>query len=303
MRQDPATLDVVVYKINGLRFSLAKAEGKGHGYVVNKIGPYQVPRDRFVVIRDPTVLSTLNPPRTEKLKLDAVVSSEDEPPVTLASRDQAPSALDSLIDKIMHPLTPSPSHAVAPSFTEHDLPTLEVNALAANFGPSLSSRQPQPGSFALRNPALPLTTSPYPYGCEPHHSPSTDPSHSFEGKLLLLHRGVCSFALKSNLAALSGARGVVIINSSDTDDVVPSASADDEAEETMKSLVPMVLVGNATGGLLEELVKNRRQGEQVWVRVREEKLAPGEEEQDELIDGIVLGGHTVRNVKLGRLKR
>ncbi|GAA5964240.1 hypothetical protein JCM3765_002780 [Sporobolomyces pararoseus] len=309
LKQDPSTLDVTVYKINGLRFSLAKAEGKGHGYVVNKIGPYRIPQDRFIIIKDPTVLSTLNPPRTEKLKLDAVVASEDQPPVNLALLDalQQPSALDTILDKIMHPLTPSSSQIVSAqslSSDDLDLPLLEVNALAANFGPSLSTRQPLPGSFALRNPALPLTTSAFPYGCEPHHPSSSpaDPSHSLEGKLLLLHRGVCSFALKSNLAALSGARGVIVINSSDTEDVVPSASAEEEAEETMKSLVPMVLVGNATGGMLEELVKNRKEGEQVWVRVREPSRKDGEEE-DELMDGLVLGGYVVRNVKLGRIKR
>jgi len=69
----------------------------------------------------------------------------------------------------------------------------------------------------------------------------------------------------------------------------------------MKSLVPMVLVGNTTGGMLEELVKNRKEGEQVWVRVREEKNA--DRVEDELMDGLVLGGYVVRNVKLGRVKR
>ena len=93
----------------------------------------------------------------------------------------------------------------------------------------------------------------------------------------------------------------MIINSSDTEDVVPSASAEEETEETMKSLVPMVLVGNTTGGMLEQLVKNRKEGEQVWVRVREEKNA--DRVEDELMDGLVLGGYVVRNVKLGRVKR
>jgi len=310
--QHPETLDVIVHKINGLRFSLTKAEGKGHGYHVSKVGPYTIPQGRFVIVRDVGVLSTLKPPRTEKLKLDAVVSSTDHPPITLALPDSAPSALDSFIEKIMHPLTPSspqlPLISSDISSDLVDLPSLEVSALAANFGPSLSTRQPLPGSFALRNPALPLATSPYPYGCEPHHPPPSHPNadqspstSSIEGKLLLLHRGVCSFALKSNLAALSGAAGVVIINSSDTEDVVPSASAEEETEETMKSLVPMVLVGNTTGGMLEQLVKNRKEGEQVWVRVREEKNA--DRVEDELMDGLVLGGYVVRNVKLGRVKR
>ncbi|GAA5846214.1 hypothetical protein JCM5353_007048 [Sporobolomyces roseus] len=307
--QHPETFDVIVHKINGLRFSLTKAEGKGHGYHVSKVGPYTIPQGRFVIVRDAGVLSTLEPPRTEKLKLDAVVSSTGHPPITLALLDTAPSALGSFIDKIMHPLTPSSDQfPLIPSDISNDLvdlPSLEVSALAANFGPSLSTRQPLPGSFALRNPALPLATSPYPYGCEPHHPPppsdQAPSTSSIEGKLLLLHRGVCSFALKSNLAALSGAAGVVIINSSDTEDVVPSASAEEETEETMKSLVPMVLVGNTTGGMLEELVKNRKEGEQVWVRVREEKNA--DRMEDELMDGLVLGGYVVRNVKLGRVKR
>ncbi|GAA5882976.1 hypothetical protein JCM16303_006771 [Sporobolomyces ruberrimus] len=311
LSQNPSTLDVVVNKINGLRFSLKKAEGKDHGYVVNKIGPYRIPQDRFVIVRDPTVLATLKPPRTEKLKLDAAISTETEPPLNLATLDthNPPSALDTFIDKIMHPLTPSQiisTENLARTDFGNSPPPLEFNALAANFGPSLSIRKPLPGSFALRNPALPLTTSLYPYGCEPHHPRTTargNSPDSIEGKLVLLHRGVCSFALKSSLAALSGAKGVVVINSSDTEDVVPSASAQEESEETMKSLVPMILVGNATGGVLEELVKNRKEGETVWVRVREETKGKGEEEEDELMEGLVLGGYVTRNVKLGRLKR
>jgi hypothetical protein len=55
--------------------------------------------------------------------------------------------------------------------------------------------------------------------------------------------------------------------------------------------------------MLEELVKNRKEGEQVWVRVREQTKKDGEEEEDELMDGLVLGGYVVRNVKLGRMKR
>ncbi|GAA6059690.1 hypothetical protein JCM10212_000077 [Sporobolomyces blumeae] len=323
LSQSLETQDVVVEKINGLRFSLAKSTGpNSHGYVVSKVGPYQIPPGRFVVVRDPAVLSTLNPPRAEKIKLDAAVSSSDMPPLALSPLDShQPSALDAILDKIMHPLSPSSSEAIVSSEALAALarPDLEVSALAASFGPSLSSHRPPPGSFALKNPALPLATAPSPYGCEPHHPPppSSRPSasgtdtagaitpgtsDSLEGKLLLLHRGVCSFALKSNLAALSGARGVVIINSSDQEDVVPSASAEDETEETMRSLVPLVLVGNTTGGMLEDLVKNRKEGEQVWVRVREED-PDKDEPEDELVDGMVLGGYVVRNIKLGRLRK
>ncbi|GAA6006626.1 hypothetical protein JCM11491_003122 [Sporobolomyces phaffii] len=321
--QHATTQDVVVHTINGLRFALTKAERKGHGYVVSQVGPYRIPQDRFVVIRDPTVLATLNPPRrTEKLKLDAAVSSTDEPPTSLDHVDRRrpvpppPSALDAFIDKLLHPLTSSTEPL--PQIVSNETPALkdvaavagaapvlELVALAANFGPSVSTRQPLPGAFALRNSALPLAVSPYPYGCEPHHHHPDDPASSIEGKLVLLHRGVCSFALKASLAARSGARGVVVINSdddgSDRDEVVvPSASAADEATETMATLVPMVLVGNATGGLLERLVRETKPGEQVWVRLREG--GGGDEpddDDDELVDGLVLGGYVVRNVKLG----
>lgn len=238
---------------------------------------------------------------------------------------------------------------------------LHLPALAASFGPSLTAPPPPPladgGSapfLILDGEPLPLVLPPYsPYGCEVQHpppspsplspSPSSSPSDAnsppppspplstpTRDHLLLLHRGQCSFALKSHFAALSGAKGVVLISSHSDGDhppspppsssssaphdpsveppddqdgfVVPSASAADEGEETMKVLVPMVLVGNSTGSQLEEMVRaaSAQEGdeEEVFVSVHEDE--DEEYEEEELVSGLVLGGYVVRNVKLYR---
>ncbi|GAA5943649.1 alpha-1,2-mannosidase MNL1 [Sporobolomyces koalae] len=318
--QNTTTLDVTVFKINGLRFSLAKAPGggKGHGYFVSQIGPYKIPQDRYVIIRDPTVLSTLQTPsstriRPEKLKLDAVVTTSDEPPFN--TRPDSASSIEGFLDRIMHPLGTAPIALTGePKYASEPI-TLEMNGLAANFGPSISSPNPVAGSFAIKNPALPITTSRQLYGCEPHHPSKLvehaniasddhvlSSSESIEGKVVLLHRGVCSFALKSNLAALSGAKGVIVINDRDTEDIVPSASAADEDEATMKSLVPMVLIGNRTGAELEHLVHDRKPGQHVWIRIRypEPNEDDDDDERAESVEGLMLGGYMVRNVKLGK---
>ncbi|GAA5873021.1 hypothetical protein JCM1840_007299 [Sporobolomyces johnsonii] len=318
--------DVVVHAINGLRFSLVRATPGAEGYIVSKVGPYKVPTGAYVVIRDPSVLASIPRQRAEKLRLDVDVAPADSPPRRPhpASPADEASRLDSFLDKLLHPLAdsvppPPPRHS-APA------PALQLSALAASFGPSLSSRQPPPNSFALSQPALPLTTSLYPYGCEPHHPPPSSSSSSsnahgtsLEGHLLLVHRGHCSFALKSNLAALAGAKGVIVINSAHEDLVVPSASSaaaavgddddgdgdegdgDGDVKARMASLVPVVLVGNGTGAELEELVKATRargEGEEVWVSVEEE--GEGDDDGDEVVEGMVLGGYLTRNIKLSR---
>ncbi|GAA5836360.1 hypothetical protein JCM11251_001472 [Rhodosporidiobolus azoricus] len=242
---------------------------------------------------------------------------------------------------------------------------LHIPALAASFGPSLlaasyssaaCAAEEHSGSatFALNGEPLPLVLPRFsPYGCEPHHPPpprpspspptlpiddsspsSTDvaspptsplPPNPLASHLLLLHRGQCSFALKSHYAALSGAAGVVLISSpSPLDDdpnadgfVVPSADEREEEEGVMKALVPLVLVGNSTGTRLEEMVRNvQEKGERVRFGDGGEQLKGDEEEEvfvsvhrmddeeDELEDAgaVVLGGYLVRNVKLWRGK-
>ncbi|GAA5987326.1 hypothetical protein JCM11641_002686 [Rhodosporidiobolus odoratus] len=161
---------------------------------------------------------------------------------------------------------------------------LHIPALAASFGPSFSSRaspEEQISPFHLDGEPLPLLLPSFsPYGCEAHHPPpSSLPPHTKDSSsipsvlppssaaisphLLLLHRGHCSFALKSHLAALSGASGVILISAHTPSDddinqdgfIVPSADPNEEGEEVMKSLVPLVLAGNSTGMRLEEMVR------------------------------------------------
>ncbi|GAA6041395.1 hypothetical protein JCM8097_005223 [Rhodosporidiobolus ruineniae] len=213
--------------------------------------------------------------------------------------------------------------------------------------------------FVLDGEPLPLVLPPFGLdGCEPHHPPSSSspsspsssatdygaPATTVEPHLLLLHRGRCSFALKAHYAALSGASGVVLISSpsslppspsssapaealsakeaEEADGfVVPSADPVEEGEETMKALVPLVLVGNSTGTGLEEMVRHvRRESEERAVRIptggdgeedggEEEREGPMEvfvsvhhehEEEEEHVAGLLLGGYVVRNVKLAR---
>lgn len=162
---------------------------------------------------------------------------------------------------------------------------LHLPAYMSSFGPSVASTSPPRGSFAFAEPALPLVQATFPFGCEPHHS--SDPLEAnIEGKILVLHRGRCSFAKKANLAALGGAKAVVLINSSDEEGFVPSA----EGEEDYKALVPLMLVSNSTGSALEALIA--KGGVEV-------ALMRPVEANDE-VDTLVLGGYQVLNVKLQR---
>lgn len=162
---------------------------------------------------------------------------------------------------------------------------LHLPAYMSSFGPSVASTSPPRGSFAFAEPALPLVQATFPFGCESHHK--ADPLEAdIQGKIIVLHRGKCSFAKKANLAALGGAKAVVVINTSDEAGFVPSA----EGEEEYKALVPLVLVSNSTGSALEALIA--RGGE-------EAALMRPVESRDE-VDSLVLGGYQVLNVKLRR---
>ncbi|KWU45242.1 hypothetical protein RHOSPDRAFT_28872 [Rhodotorula sp. JG-1b] len=230
---------------------------------------------------------------------------------------------------------------------------LYVPALAASFGPSVAYRSPEAIPlamipFMLDGPAMTLVLPRFdPYGCEPHHPPPTGSSDQLEPPhILLLHRGHCSFALKAHYAALAGAKGVVVVSHpSPTDEpdaqnlggfVVPGADAAEEAEDTMRALVPLVLVANSTGQALEDLV--RRAGapspspleptvqpaqhqqqvlqtapdadaqklvtnSHVLVRLLSDREAEHPDDaEEEHVDGLILGGYVVRNIKLHRIR-
>lgn len=230
---------------------------------------------------------------------------------------------------------------------------LYVPALAASFGPSVAYRSPEAIPppmipFMLDGPAMSLVLPRFdPYGCEPHHPPATGSSNQLDRPhILLLHRGHCSFALKAHYAALAGAKGVVVVSHpSPTDEpdaqnlggfVVPGADAAEEAEDTMRALVPLVLVANSTGQALEDLVRRAGapspshleptvQPEQfqqqvlqaddggadaqlipdshVLVRLLSDREAElPDDDEEEHVDGLILGGYVVRNIKLQRIR-
>ena len=180
--------------------------------------------------------------------------------------------------------------------------SLVVPALAANFGPHVGSTAALKGSFALGQPALPLRSrSPeFAYGCEPHHdlapvAPSKiwgggggGTRSAIDGQVLVLRRGLCSFARKAHFAALAGAKAVIVVNTADTDEsmIVPSAEGEDR---DLKALVPLVMVSNSTGVRLEELLRSAV-----------EAVVRPEEPKETGIQPLVLGGYTVSNVILER---
>lgn len=362
--------DIVVHSIAGLRFSLHRAYPGADGYAVTRVGGLTVPPGRSVVLRDRKVLEGLPGKRVERISLEAVVGGRSERPLRKSGgKDEGGAGrrkLNQFLDRLMHPLaggTAALSEQAAPTApaaedavvanAEDALSApppriLHLPALAASFGPTLAfipHASTAEQVFALDGFALPLVLPRFsPYGCEPHHPPASSPS-SVAPHILLLHRGQCSFALKAHFAALSGASGVILVSSAlPTDDdprgdgfVVPSAEASEEDDETMKALVPLVLVANSTGTALEEMVRavgdeNERQKEAVkvpptseqdqalqqvfeaaqtaapfqeqvvWMTASRGEEDDEEEEEEEHVGPLVLGGYLTTNIKLHRGK-
>ncbi|KAK4051547.1 hypothetical protein OIV83_002687 [Microbotryomycetes sp. JL201] len=258
---------VVVAGIQGLRFALTRASSGSDGFVVSRVGPYRVPSGSYVSIKDPLVLANLPHRRVERVQIDVSLDA------TLVN--------DPLSDDVPESLS------------------MHASALVANFGPSVASSQPPPRSFAFSMPRLPLVRPLFQFGCEPivdddkldSSQTTDDPSVSVRDKIVVLHRGMCSFARKSNMAALSGSKGVIVINSTDDEEFIPSAEGD---EADLNALVPLLLVSNSTGYALEEMVKKgAEQGVEAMVR-----LVDAHDESEGA--GLILGGYQVLNVKLHR---
>lgn len=170
-----------------------------------------------------------------------------------------------------------------------DSTSYTLPAVAASFGPSIASTTPPASSFAFAQPSLPLVLATFPFGCEPH--PTDDAVEtSLEGKVVVLHRGRCGFAKKSNLAALGGAKAVIVVNSDDQADFVPSMEGE---EEKYKALVPLVVVSNSTGAALEQMLLGLG-GERGEAMVRPVRS------REETVEHLILGGYTVTNVRLMR---
>lgn len=313
---------MVIHSVTGLRLLLTPMPYGSDGYSISRIGPINVPSGAHVVIRDQAVVSTVPAIQpVTKIRLEA----RSKP---IATEDSLASSAEGEPDESRYPAQ------------------LDIPALAASFGPSIVYRPPEalpPGAkpFMLDGPPLPLRLPRFDIlGCEPP-SPSPAEGTEREPHLLLLHRGHCSFALKSHHAALAGAKGVIVISHpTPTDDeeghnlggfVVPGAEATEESDETMEALVPLVLVANSTGQALEGLVRRAEglavdgglvdvvvqrtaeaqlvlEGEtgasnsSVMVRLVAEPDPTEPEEEEEHVDGLILGGYLVRNIKLHRIR-
>ncbi|KAK4056367.1 hypothetical protein OIO90_002510 [Microbotryomycetes sp. JL221] len=282
---------VIVGGIQGLRFALTRAETGSDGFIVSRVGPFKVPAGSYVSIHDPLVLANLPNRRVERVQIDVKVVDGKDKSTNAHAREQN-------------------DQKQKPFVALKNSPALHASALVANFGPSIASSQPPPNSFAFTMPSLPLVKPTFQFGCDPFVSEEDDdgknnsgvmPSQStqvtqstyassVEGKVVLLHRGQCSFARKSNMAALSGIKGVIVINSSDDEEFIPSADGDEQA---LDALVPLLMVSNTTGYAIESMVENaREQGLETSVGLVDA--------HDETDGGLILGGYQVLNVKLHR---
>lgn len=164
---------------------------------------------------------------------------------------------------------------------------LRAPAFASSFGPSISSSAAtERGEFRVDRPALPLLNSTFKYGCEIYRN---DPTNSVIGKVVIVRRGNCDFARKANQAALGGAKAVIVVNTAEDEDITPSA--DLSQEDGMMALVPLLLVGNATGERIQEMLERGKGVAQISVK------ATDTSEENELIN---LGGYVVSNVRLKR---
>lgn len=106
---------------------------------------------------------------------------------------------------------------------------------------------------------------------------------------------MCTFAWKSHQAALGGAKAIIVVNTEDEDDVTPTAdSVEDEA--LLKTLVPLLMVGNTSGTAFEKLLMTTS-GREFGGAVLSVTASHGVEDENEPIN---LGGYVVSNVKLKR---
>ncbi|GAA5945248.1 hypothetical protein JCM3775_001896 [Rhodotorula graminis] len=347
----------------------AGSAGQAQGwYAVTRVGGVTVPAGKSVVIRDEAVLAGLTLPRkrVERVVLDAVVAPADEPPMREEEEEEgdeeggevgqvgrggrAGRKLDRFIDMVVggrgDAVDGATEGAALDNVDDPDLDldldpslphALQLDALAASFGPSLTDLNL---AFALDGGPLPLVLPPStasPFGCAPVPLPRPDstvePDAAPPRHILLLRRGECSFAQKAHHAARSGAAGVVLVSGPGDADpdgdgadagegfIVPSAAADDEPEGTMRDLVPLVLVGRSAGLELEALVRRVREAnarlEEGWSAAREDEVDAGQraahvwvtvergegEDEDEVVDSEVggiytLGGFAVTNCRV-----
>ena len=163
--------------------------------------------------------------------------------------------------------------------------SLKFPALASDFGPSLSSTAAPAGSFAIDRPPVALAVAADFYGCDTYHDPTP-----INGKVLLLRRGHCSFVQKSNLGAKAGAKGIIVINSAEEQDIVPSGGGIEDGLEK-KELVPLLMIGNSTGVALMKLMDEGR---------KEATIVPYPRRVEGETEPLLLGGHTVLNIQLKR---
>ena len=139
------------------------------------------------------------------------------------------------------------------------------------------------------------------FGCRLYDLPVTRPA-------VLLRRGQCTFSRKALLATQAGASAAIVINTDD-DLFVPGGDADlmDSSNNTASvgqvqdgvSMVPLLLVGNATGAAVEAALGNSSSPDHIVIVRASGRPPPSPAEPMALEDiPVVVNGLRLLNAKL-----
>lgn len=107
-------------------------------------------------------------------------------------------------------------------------------AQQASYGPGLRENGGTTGKMVVVDDGVGVGSD----GCEPIQN-------NVRGKIALIDRGACSFALKSAYAQLAGAKGVVVVNNQ------PTGLAPMGGSELIPMTIPSVGMSNADGSALK----------------------------------------------------
>ena len=107
-------------------------------------------------------------------------------------------------------------------------------AQQASYGPGLRENGGTTGKMVVVDDGVGVGSD----GCEPIRN-------NIRGKIALIDRGACSFALKSAYAQLAGAKGVIVVNNQ------PTGLAPMGGSELIPMTIPSVGMSNADGSALK----------------------------------------------------
>eukprot|EP00968_Pinguiococcus_pyrenoidosus_P008911 scaffold664_cov260-Pinguiococcus_pyrenoidosus.AAC.32 len=192
-----------------------------------------------------------------------------------------------------------------------------INCTPAAFGPS--SEQPYSSLDGIRVHG-PIKTVPEragPLGCLPYNTERT-PLADYQGAIIVVPRGECTFEQKALLAEQAGAAAVVVVNNVDEDVTLVMAGTSPEdgplvhPSTSKTSLgpdrlsIPAVMVAKMDGDALKELSKRDRQAEiilEVTPKAGAEAPLPRQGTSVDLVAEVTAYAATVRDTKPLRMAR